>query len=127
MCRAAIFGPGSLLREMIIEILRICVPNGQGQELGKALASSIGPIQVQPGCLSCSVSQAWPGKDELQLEARWDSDDNLIRHLQSDIYKRLLLLIELSAAPPVVEFFTRCNSGAWIWYARHGPFLIDMR
>lgn len=99
-------GPGSELRKMIIEILRISVPTGKGQELGKALSSAVGPIQVQPGCLSCNLSQTWPGQDELQLEARWDNDDNLIRHLQSDIYKRLLLLMELSPAPPVVEFFT---------------------
>lgn len=91
---------------MIIEILRISVPSGKGQELGKALSSSVGPIQVQPGCLSCTLCEAWPGQDELQLEARWDSDENLMRHLQSDIYKRLLLLMELSPAPPVVEFFT---------------------
>jgi hypothetical protein len=40
------------------------------------------------------------------MEARWDSQADLIRHLQSDIYKRLLLLIELSPAPPAFEFFT---------------------
>jgi len=39
------------------------------------------------------------------MVARWETQKDLIRHLQSDIYKRLLLLVELSAAPPVVEFF----------------------
>lgn len=45
-------------------------------------------------------------REGLQIEARWDNQEDLIRHLQSDIYKRLLLLIELSTAPPVLEFFT---------------------
>lgn len=91
---------------MIIELMSISVPPGKGQELGKALTSLIGPIQVQPGCLSCRLFQEWPMQDGLQMEARWDGQENLIRHLQSDIYKRLLLLMELSAAPPILEFFT---------------------
>jgi quinol monooxygenase YgiN len=91
---------------MIIELVSISAPIRKRQELGRALASLVGPIQVQPGCLSCQFSQVWPTQDGLQMEARWDSQENLMRHLQSDIYKRLLLLMELSAAPPVLEFFT---------------------
>lgn len=91
---------------MIIEILGIFAAHGKLQELGKALASLVGPIQVQPGCLSCRLFTAWPNEDGLQMEARWDTQENLIRHLKSDIYKRLLLLMELSASPPTLEFLT---------------------
>jgi quinol monooxygenase YgiN len=91
---------------MIIEFLSISASNRKRQELGRALASLVGPIQVQPGCLSCHLAQEWPMQDGLQMEARWDSQENLMIHLQSDIYKRLLLLMELSAVPPVLEFFT---------------------
>ena len=90
---------------MIIELLSISAPYGRTQELGKALASLVGPIEVQPGCLRCQLFQEWPAKDELQMEARWDSKEDLIGHLQSDIYKRLLLLMELGTTPPVLEFF----------------------
>lgn len=91
---------------MIIELLNIYVPHGKRRELEKALASLVGPIQVQAGCLSCRLLQACPLPDGLQMESRWDSQESLIGHLQSDIYKKLLLLMELSTAPPVVEFFT---------------------
>lgn len=91
---------------MIIELLSISVPHGKRQELSRALTSLVGPIQVQPGCLRCRLFQTLPTQDELQMEARWDNQENLIRHLQSDIYKRLLLLMELSAGPPSLEFFT---------------------
>ncbi len=74
--------------------------------MGKALASLVGPIQVQPGCLSCRLFETWPARDGLQMEARWDSEEDLVRHLRSDIYKKLLLLIELGSAPPVLEFLT---------------------
>jgi quinol monooxygenase YgiN len=91
---------------MIIEILGIFVPGPKVHELGKALVSLVGPIQVQPGCLSCRLFQGWPNPEELHMEARWDNQENLMHHLQSDLYKRLLLLMELSVAPPVLEFLT---------------------
>jgi len=95
---------------MIIELASISAANRKGQELARALASLLGPIQVQPGCMSCRMRRAWPAQDWLQIEARWDSEENLRHHLQSDIYKSLLLLMELSKAPPVLEFFTVIES-----------------
>jgi quinol monooxygenase YgiN len=89
---------------MIIELLSISASHGKKQELGKALKSLVGPIQVQQGCLRCRLFQDWPAEDDLHMEARWDSKEDLIGHLQSDIYKKLLLLIELSATPPGLEF-----------------------
>jgi len=91
---------------MVIELMNISVSHGKRQELGRALATLVGPIQVQPGCLGCRLFQSLPIQDGLQIEARWESQEDLIRHLQTDGYKRLLLLMELSAAPPVLEFLT---------------------
>jgi quinol monooxygenase YgiN len=91
---------------MIIEIVRIFVPRKRKQEFGRALASLIGPIQVQQGCLNCRVSESCDGEEFLQVEARWENRADLILHLRSDVYKQLLLLMELGTAPPVMEFFT---------------------
>jgi quinol monooxygenase YgiN len=95
---------------MVIELMNMSVSHGKRQELGKALATLVGPIQVQPGCLGCRLFQSLPIQDGLQIEARWETQEDLIRHLQSDGYKRLLLLMELSAAPPVLEFLTVVES-----------------
>ena len=91
---------------MIIELLNVSASDGKKQELGKALATLVGPIQVQPGCLNCRLFQSLPTQDGLQLEARWAGQEDLLRHLQSDMYKKLLLMMELSAAQPVLEFLT---------------------
>jgi quinol monooxygenase YgiN len=96
--------------DMIIELLNISVPRGKREEFAKALASLVGPIEVQPGCLSCRLFQNWPQRDGLRIEARWESQEYLVRYLQSQIYKRLLLLAELGAGPPGVEFFTVVQS-----------------
>jgi quinol monooxygenase YgiN len=91
---------------MVIELMNISVSHAKKQEIGRALATLVGPIQVQPGCLGCRLSQSLPIQNGLQIEARWETQEDLIRHLQSDDYKRLLLLMELSATQPVLEFLT---------------------
>ena len=90
---------------MIIEQMSIVVPQGQKQQLASALVSFVGPTQVQPGCLSCCLSQNWVNPDELRLESHWATEIDLIRHIKSDNYKQLLLLMELSSTPPQIEFF----------------------
>jgi len=65
----------------------------------------MGPTQVQRGCLSCRLFQNWQDEDEFLIKANWATEADLIRHLQSDTYKQLLLLMELSRTPPVLRFF----------------------
>ena len=95
---------------MVIELVRIWVRSGKREELGKAMLSLIEPIQAQHGCLSCGLYEAWPMGDELQIGVRWERQENLIAHLQSESFKKVLLLAELSAAPPVLEFFAVAGS-----------------
>lgn len=91
---------------MIIEQLTILAPKGKRQDIGSALISLLGPTRVRAGCLKCRLLQNWRNPDELVLEANWETAEDLISHLQSDSYKRLLLLMELSAVAPVLEFST---------------------
>jgi len=90
---------------MIIGRLGIVAPRGQRQELGKALVSLVGPTQVQPGCLGCRLLQNWQETDQLVIETDWATEENLVRHLQSDIYKRLLMLLDLGRTPPLLQYY----------------------
>jgi quinol monooxygenase YgiN len=90
----------------VIERIKISELPGGKQQLGKALASLTGPTSVLPGCLSCSVLQTYQDSNELLVETDWESKEDLVRHLQSDTYKQLLLLMELGPKPPVIQFFT---------------------
>lgn len=90
---------------MIIELMSISTSHAQGDQLGDALESLVAPIQVQPGCLECRLLKSQPAEKRMYVLTRWETQNDLIRHLQSDGYKKFLLLMELSAAPPLVEFF----------------------
>jgi hypothetical protein len=37
-------------------------------------------------------------------EARWKTQEDLLRHIRSKHYKRLLVLMDLGDEPPLVEF-----------------------
>lgn len=91
---------------MILEHLSMSAPYKKKHELGSALASLVGPIQAEHGCVACRLFQTWDNPSEFRIEAQWADAASLLRHLQTDTYKRLLLLIELGSAPPVLEFFT---------------------
>jgi quinol monooxygenase YgiN len=91
---------------MIIELVGIVASPKNGTELGKALSSLLGPTRAEPGCLSCLLYQDWFDTNVLYIESRWATLDNLIHHVRSDNYKRLLLLMELGAEPPNIEFLT---------------------
>ena len=91
---------------MIIELLRISVPPGKKEEFANTVVSLVDSIEVQPGCLSCRLFQNWPQRNGILIEARWENKEYLVCYLQSQIYKKLLLLAELGPAPPGVEFFT---------------------
>ncbi len=70
------------------------------------MASLTRPTELQPGCLSCRLFQDWHAASEFLVEVDWESMEDVIRHLQSDSYKRILLFLELSPKPPVLEFYT---------------------
>jgi quinol monooxygenase YgiN len=91
---------------MIIEQMTLSAPEGKIKQLRSALASIIGPTKVEPGCLSCRSFHSLQEPDEFVIEANWATAEDSIRHLQSDGYKQLLLLMELGPRPPILRFYT---------------------
>jgi quinol monooxygenase YgiN len=91
---------------MIIELVGIVAPPGKREELGKALSYLLGPTQVEPGCLSCLLYRNWSDANVIYIESRWETMNDLTRHICSDAYKKLLLLMEIGAEPPAIEFLT---------------------
>lgn len=91
---------------LIIESLRIVVRGEKREEMRRALAAWIGPTQVEPGCMNCRILHEEHELHSFYYEARWKTPDDLMRHLRSEHYKRLLVLMDLGEEPPVVEFHT---------------------
>ena len=91
---------------MIIESIRIVVTKQKHEQMRRALTAWVGPAEVEPGCISCHIFQEGPEAQAFRFEARWKTQDDLLRHLRSDHYKRLLALMDLGSEPPLIEFHT---------------------
>lgn len=91
---------------MVLAIVDIRVSSAKSEELRRALLALTGPVGTEPGCTGCSLYQNLTYPGVLRFESRWNTQDNLFRHIKSDTYKRFLTLMELGSEPPIIEFYT---------------------
>jgi quinol monooxygenase YgiN len=62
------------------------------------------PIRVVPGCLGCQLYQDLLDPDVIMFEERWENQEVLDRHLRTDYYRKVLLVVEAASAPPEIRF-----------------------
>jgi quinol monooxygenase YgiN len=60
--------------------------------------------RVQPGCLGCEMYQDLRERHVLLLEEWWETQADLDRHLRSDAYGRVILVMEMAAEQPLIKF-----------------------
>ena len=89
---------------LIIERIAFVVVPERREDLRRAFSSLLGPTCVEPGCISCHLYQEVGNLDRFCLETRWKTDQELIRHLRSEHYRNVLILLEASSEPPLIEF-----------------------
>jgi quinol monooxygenase YgiN len=91
---------------MVIAIVNIKTSLDKYGELRKALFSLSWPTEAEAGCKSCRLYQDVSDACALRIETRWTTQTDLLRHVRSDGYKRLLLLMELGSEQQTIEFYT---------------------
>lgn len=89
---------------MILERLGLVARRENRRELQAALSFLLGPTRVESGCLSSQLYQDSANPNAFQFECLWMTEEDLVRHLRSEIYRQLLILMELSAEEPIVQF-----------------------
>lgn len=82
--------------------------NGSFNELHKLITIISDRTAFQVGCIS---SQVWVNDQRAQviLMESWKTLDDLILHINSKIYRRLLSAMEMGASKPEVKFY-ECNN-----------------
>ena len=88
------------VNELVIESIRIAVTPTKREQLRRALSAWSGPTGVASGCLSCRIFQEESEPLALCYQAQWKTQDDLLRHVRSEHYKRLLVLMDLGSEPP---------------------------
>ena len=91
---------------MVRSIIRMLIPLEKQSEALEILGSMIEQTQFEPGCLSCRLYRGVEDALAIMLEELWINDEDVQRHLQSDKYRKVLLVVEMAAEPPEIRFDT---------------------
>jgi quinol monooxygenase YgiN len=82
------------------------VPPENQSEVLEILGSMTEQIQFEPGCISCHLYLDVQEERTLMLEGIWSSEKYFQRHLGSDKFHTILLVVEMAAEPPEIRFDT---------------------
>ena len=89
---------------MIHSRLRMEVPPAKVAEALEVLSPMAERIKADPGCLGCHLYMDMLEKNVLMFEQLWRSEEDLTRHLQSNEYRIVLLVMEMALVQPEVRF-----------------------
>ncbi|MEJ2100345.1 MAG: antibiotic biosynthesis monooxygenase [Desulfobacterales bacterium] len=95
---------------MVRSTIRMLIPLKKQSEALEILGSMTEQIQFEPGCISCRLYRDVGEEHALMLEEIWKSEDDLQRHLRSEKYYKVLLVVEMAAEPPEIRFDTIAHS-----------------
>lgn len=90
---------------MLQAIARMTIPFKKLNEAIEILNSVTHRTRVESGCVSCFVYRDVDSANTLMIEEIWKDENDLARHLRSDEYQKILLVAEMSSAPPEITFY----------------------
>ncbi len=84
--------------------LRMVIPRERRGEVLQILNPIVERIRLEPGCLACNIYQDVREARVIMLEEVWRCEAEMERHLRSDQYRNILLVMEMALEPPEVRF-----------------------
>ena len=96
---------------MVRSTIRMLIPAEKQSEALEILGSIIEQTQFEPGCVSCRIYRGVEDARAIMLEELWMSEEDVQRHLRSDKYYKVLLVVEMAAEPPEIRFDSIKHSG----------------
>ena len=112
---------------MVHVTIRMLIPPKRRGEVLEILSSLAERSRFDPGCISCRVYQDVEVEPVVMLEQLWMSREDLERHLRSEEFRKVLLVVEMSLEPPEIRFDEiSCSSGVeTIEKARNFPERVE--
>ncbi len=95
---------------MIHATIRMMIPPQKSDAVLGILRSVLEHCRDNPRCLGSHLYGDLQEKNVLMLEQVWNAEEDMERHLRSDEYRNLLLVLELSLKRPEIRFDTVSSS-----------------
>jgi quinol monooxygenase YgiN len=89
---------------MVHATIRMVIAAKEQGEVLQILRSIAERTRLEQGCIGCHVYQAAEEELAIMIEELWKSEEDLERHLRSEEYRKLLLLVEMALQPPEIRF-----------------------
>jgi quinol monooxygenase YgiN len=80
------------------------IPEGKAGEAMEILASFAERTRVRSGCLGIRIYQDTQDVCVIMVEELWKDRETLDRHLRSNDYRRVLLVVEMALEKPEIRF-----------------------
>lgn len=91
---------------MILASTTLVVPPQRRSAVLKTLKTLSAEVGIQPGCVSSRIYHDETKEGVFLVEELWTTQEYLDRHLRSENYRLMLLVMEMAAEPPEVKFRT---------------------
>ena len=91
---------------MIQSTIRIVLPGNRLKEATAILGPMAERTRTERGCLGCHLHRDVLEENVLIFEESWASHADMERHLRSQEYRHLLLVMEMGLEKPEVRFDT---------------------
>jgi quinol monooxygenase YgiN len=89
---------------MLRSTIRIFIPPGKQSNALEILTSVSEQTQFEPGCVCSRLYRDVTDSRVTLLEELWLTFEDLQRHLRSEKYRNILLVLEMAAEPPDIRF-----------------------
>jgi quinol monooxygenase YgiN len=96
---------------MVHATIRILIPPKRRAEVLDIFSSVAERSRFEEGCIDCRVYQDVESEPVFLLDQRWESREDLERHLRSEEFRKVLLVLEMSLEPPEVRFEEIAHTG----------------
>jgi len=85
-------------------MLKIRPLPGKRRELLTILASMQEQLLIRHDCIVSEIYEPFGGEDEVFYLEQWRTKESLYRHIESDLYRRVLMAMELASESPQISF-----------------------
>jgi len=93
---------------MIIATIRILADSGNISEIIEVLSSVKGQTEGKSGCISSLIHQEVNNENRITYEERWETQEQLYNHIRSDLYRKILAVIDMSRIRKIGDFMVLC-------------------
>ncbi len=89
---------------MIEAMLRVKALPGKRKEALEILRSLQEPLKLKHDCMECKVYESYGEEDWILYVEKWRTKEAMYRHIQSDLYRRVLTVMELTEESPQLTY-----------------------